>query len=59
MEPLGHGDGKKLRYEEKLYLNAFAFTHKSIVFPKKICILLQNYCIPPRNFVSACKSTEI
>lgn len=29
----GHGNGKNITWEEKLYFNAFEFIHKTFVFP--------------------------
>ncbi len=39
----GHGDGKYIRWVEKLYFNAFEFILQNFL------ILIQKCCVPPRN----------
>ncbi len=39
----GHGDGKYMRWVEKLYFNAFEFILQNFL------ILIQKCCVPPRN----------
>ncbi len=39
-----------------VHLRNFAFARKSIAFPEILCVSLQNYWIPPRNFVLTCET---